>query len=144
MTRSEFSTILIHARRWTNFVYFVSGVTLMLLIAGVGYIWSSELQKLTLVFRDERRPIGEDGTYGAILGLLMGVFFVVPSMGLPLWFAAIADRRLGIACSACGSSLTFWKYGNIVLRTGNCPRCAATVLESARAENEEEQDGPQE
>lgn len=141
MTGSEFSTTLIRARRWAGVVYFVSAVTLMLLIYGVGYIWFPEIQKLTLVFRDQRKAIGDDGTYGAIAGLLISAFFGIPSMVLPLWSVVIVDRRLGTSCSACGSSLTLWKRGSIVLRTGKCAKCSAAVIESARDLSEDEQGG---
>ena len=141
MTGAGFSTTLIRARRWAAVVYFAGAVTLMCLICGVGYIWFPEIQKLTLVFRDHGQAIGDDGTYGAIVGLLISTFFVIPSMVLPLWFVVIVDRRLGTSCSACGSSLTLWKRGGIVLRTGNCAKCSAAVVESARDVSEDEQGG---
>lgn len=144
MTGSEFSTTLISARRWAGVVYFVSAVTLMLLICGVGYIWFPEIQKLTLVFRDQRKAIGDDGAYGAIVGLLISAFFVISSMVLPLWFLVIVDRRLGTSCSMCGSSLTLWKRGSIVLRTGKCPKCLAAVIEFVRDANEDEPNGKRE
>ena len=138
MTGTEFSTTLIRARRWAGVAYFVSAVTLMCLICGVAYIWFPEIRKLALVFRDHGKAIGDDGTYGAIVGLLISTFLVIPSMVLPLWFVVIVDRRLGTSCSACGSSLTLWKRGSIVLRTGNCAKCSAVVVESASDTSEDE------
>lgn len=138
MTLSEFSTALIRARRWALVVYSGTAVTFMLLIVCVGYIWFPDIQKLTLVFREPPRPVGDDGTYGAIVGLLIGTLFLVPSLVLPLWFVVIADRRLGTRCPVCGSSLTLWKRGDNVLRTGSCTKCMAAVLESDVAMNEDE------
>jgi hypothetical protein len=138
MTLSEFSTALKRARRWADVVYTVTAVTLMLLIFGVGYSWFPEIQKLTLVFRDPTKAVGDDGTYGAIVGLLIGALFLAPSTLLPLLFVAIADRGLGTACPVCQSSLTLWRRGKTVLKSGTCAKCSATILESAVATSEDE------
>jgi hypothetical protein len=102
----------------------------MISIFGVIYIWFPEIQKLSFFFRNPTKALEDDVWYGAIIGLLMGALFFAPSTLLPLMFVAIADRTVGIACPACRSSLTLWKRGKLVLNSGKCPKCSATIIES--------------
>lgn len=135
---SEFSAELKRARRWAYRVYAITAVVLMLFLFGVGCVWFPDIQKLAFVFRDPAKTVGDDGRYGAIVGILIGALFLAPSALLPLLFVAIADRIVGKKCPACHASLTLWKRGEVVLKSGKCPRCLVPILGSVAAESTDE------
>lgn len=132
---SEFSSGLKRARRWAYRVYAITAVLLMLFLFGVGCMWFPDIQKLTFVLRDPAKTLGDDGRYGAIVGILIGALFLVPSALLPLLIVAIADRSVGKRCPACHASLTLWKRGEAVLKSGKCPKCLVPILRSVADES---------
>ncbi len=127
MTRSEFDAILRVARTWGNAVY-AFGAVVMLLLFCVAYSWFAEIHEMTAVFRDKAKPLADDGRYGAIIGLLIGSFLLIPSMLLPLLLVVWVDRRIGAACPMCHASITLWNRGVQVQNSGTCGKCDAKVL----------------
>ncbi|MCA8986773.1 MAG: hypothetical protein KDA78_03985 [Planctomycetaceae bacterium] len=138
MTHSEFTSVLKLTKRWSEIVYTAAAFTLMLLICGIGYLWFSEIKQWLLVFRDPVKPIGDDGTFGAIAGMLIGIIFLLPSMLLPLIPVMWIHHRFGVNCECCGASLTLWRRGAQVLKSGTCCKCHAPVFPPEQSNERDE------
>ena len=111
----------------------------MLVLIAVGYMAETQIRSITDSFRDMTKPIQDDGNYGMMIGLLIGFCFALPSMLLPLLPAILVSRKLGMACPACGASLTLWKRHSHVLKSGRCCCCQASLFASEANSSMDEQ-----
>lgn len=129
VTQSEYAATLKRVRFWAGVVYGFVAVSLMLVGLYLHFVWFPEIQKLCMFFRDHAKPLGDDGFYGAMMGMLFGVTVSLPSMLLPLLPVAWTDRKLGVHCPQCGRSLTLWRQrADQVLKSGACGQCHATLF----------------
>lgn len=128
MNRMQLTSAARRSGFWQNTVYAFTAVAIMLLLFGVGRMATPQIRLAADSFRDPAKQVEDDGNYGMMIGLLLGVCFLLPSMLLPLLPAIWIDRKLGIACPECGASLTLWKRRHRVLQSGRCCCCQAHLL----------------
>lgn len=130
MTRAQFAAVARRSKLWESTAYATTAVAIMLLLSAVWWMAEPQIRMITVGFRDPAKQIQDDGNYGMMIGLLIGVCFCLPSMLLPLLPAVWVNRKLGMVCPACGASLTVWKRHNRVLRSGQCCCCQARLFAS--------------
>ncbi|XZE19180.1 hypothetical protein SH449x_004493 [Pirellulaceae bacterium SH449] len=128
MTRAEYITALRRSRCWAWTAYSTISIAIMLLLFSAWYAYFPQIHALSMVFHDRTKNLQDDGYYGAIMGLVFGVTFLLPSGLLPLLPYVWLDRRLGVACSHCNSSLTLYRRSDHILTNGTCIKCGAFAL----------------
>ena len=138
MNHLQFAAATKRAKFWSGVAYLATAVPLMAITWAIAVAFSPQIDPFLENFRDTTKRVQDDGSYGAAVGISIGLAFVLPCLCLPLLTVIWVHRKLGVACPHCKALLSLRISAARTVESEACCFCKSKLFEPPKTGTDQE------